>query len=117
MTDRNAIIAVLTVAIMGKTAPQAAAAVLDLLGPRELVWDVFEGGGGAKAKIFGHANYLITRWADGKFEVCESYPGYQGARIGDGFYPTIEAAQAAAQAHAYAAHWANTPMGDMIGGE
>ena len=89
----------------------AAAAVLELVGPRPLVWDVFECGRGAKATAWRKANYLITRWSDGRFELVESYPGYQGDNIAGAFMPTLEAAQAAAQAHADAAHWANTKIG------
>ena len=88
-----------------------AAAVLELVGPRPLVWDVFECGRGAKATAWRKANYLITRWSDGRFELVESYPGYQGDNIAGAFMPTLEAAQAAAQAHADAAHWANTKIG------
>ena len=90
---------------------QAAAAVLELIRPKPLVWDVFECGRGAKATAWRKANYLITRWSDGRFELVESYPGYQGDNIAGAFMPTLEAAQAAAQAHADAAHWANTKIG------
>lgn len=88
-----------------------AAAVLDLVGPKPLEWVIFEGRG-AKATAWNKANYLITRWSDGRFELVESYPGYQGDNLAGGFLPTLEAAQAVAQDHADAAHWANTPMGD-----
>ena len=92
-------------------ADEIAAAVLELVGPKPLVWDVFECGRGAKATAWRKANYLITRWSDGRFELVESYPGYQGDNIAGAFMPTLEAAQAAAQAHADAAHWANTKIG------
>lgn len=65
---------------------------------KPLVWDDFEGRG-AKAKAWGSANYLITMWSTGKFQLAESYPGHQGNIIGDYFYNTLEAAKAAAQAH------------------
>jgi len=94
-----------------KVAMSQAAAVLELVGPKPLVWDVFECGRGAKATAWRKANYLITRWSDGRFELVESYPGYQGDNIAGAFMPTLEAAQAAAQAHADAAHWANTKIG------
>ena len=94
---------------------EAAAAVLELVGPKPLVWDVFECGRGAKATAWRKANYLITRWSDGRFELVESYPGYQGDNIAGAFMPTIEAAKSAAQAHADAAHWANTPLGKLVG--
>jgi hypothetical protein len=65
---------------------------------KPLDWDDFEGLG-AKAKAWGKGNYLIQFWKSrGEFEVVESYPGYQGDSIGKGFYPTLKAAKAAAQA-------------------
>jgi hypothetical protein len=65
---------------------------------KQLAWDDFEGRG-AKAQAWKQANYLITWWKSrGQFEVVASYPGYQGEAIGAGFYPTLEAAKAAAQA-------------------
>ena len=100
--------------IDGGTLTTGAAAVLDLCGPEPLVWDVFEGGRGAKATAWRKANYLITHWSDGRFELVESYPGYQGDNIAGAFMPTLEAAQAAAQDHATAAHWANTPLGKLV---
>ena len=96
----------------GHTAMEAAAAILDLCGPKPLVWEIFEGGRGAKAKAWNKANYLIRRWSDGRFELVESYPGYQGDNLGGGFLPTLEAARAAAQAHYDAAHWAGTKLGE-----
>lgn len=116
MSDRNAILAALTEAMEeiwndDLSFEGQAAAVLELVGPRELDWDVFECGRGAKATAWRKANYLITRWSDGRFELVESYPGYQGDNIAGAFMPTLEAAQAAAQAHADAAHWANTKIG------
>jgi len=63
-----------------------------------LVWEDFEGRG-AKAKAWGKANYLITKWSDGRFELVESYPGYQGDNLAGGFCDTLEDAKAAAQAH------------------
>jgi hypothetical protein len=67
-------------------------------GVKPLVWDDFEGLG-AKAQAWKQANYLITWWKSrGQFEVVASYPGHQGEAIGAGFYPTLEAAKAAAQA-------------------
>lgn len=96
-------------------AKAATEAAMKACGPRELVWDVFEGGGGAKAKAWNKASYLIMRWSDERFELVESYPGYQGHNLSGGFLPTLEAAKAAAQAHADAAHWANTVIGAEVG--
>jgi hypothetical protein len=65
---------------------------------KPLVWEDFEGRG-AKAQGWRKGNYLIQYWKTrDAFEVVESYPGHQGDSIGDGFYPIIEAAKAAAQA-------------------
>jgi hypothetical protein len=65
---------------------------------KPLEWQVFEGRG-AKARAWKQANYLIAWWKSRQqFEVVASYPGYQGEAIGAGFYPTLEAAKAAAQA-------------------
>jgi hypothetical protein len=73
-------------------------AVQPVVTVKPLVWDDFEGRA-AKAQAWKRANYLITWWKSrGQFEVVASYPGYQGEAIGAGFYPTIEAAKAAAQA-------------------
>ena len=120
MTDRNTIIAALTGAIMGKTAPQAAAAVLALLGPRELVWASIP----ITKEHEGLAGLWLCSWGPlGQYQVhmFDTDPSHVMLNGPDivptGIHGTIEAAQAAAQAHAYAAHWANTPMGDMIGSE
>lgn len=120
MTDRNAILEALTAKMEeiwndDLSFEDQAAAVLELIRPKPLVWDVFECGRGAKATAWRKANYLITRWSDGRFELVESYPGYQGDNIAGAFMPTLEAAQAAAQAHADAAHWANCPLGKLAG--
>ena len=64
----------------------------------DIVWEDFDGRG-AKAKAWGKANYLITRWSDGRFELVESYPGYQGDNLAGGFCESLEAAKAAANAH------------------
>jgi len=83
-----------------------AAAVLELVGPRKLVW----------AKIhwenYTSRPYLINimHWPD----TPTDHKLYIEKDDGDNFlgnFPTIEAAQAAAQAHADAAHWANTKIG------
>ena len=65
---------------------------------KPLVWEDFEGRG-AKSPAFGMANYLIAKWDNRGFELCESYPGYGGPALGKRFYATIDAAKAAAQAH------------------
>ena len=129
MTDRNAILEALTDAIRDACngTPEAAteaevteaiaAAVLELCGPRPLVWlrqshdcyvahTVF---GDTAVQNESHA-LALDRW------------GWWIAGSGEdddpaGYAVTLEAAQSAAQAHADAAHWANTALGAMIGGE
>jgi len=82
-----------------------AAAVLDLCGPKPLVW-----------KKDGR-----NRWVSLRYIICDSrkselYRGFIWGEIARGWNtpePSFEAAQDAAQAHYAAAHWANTPMGDV----
>lgn len=65
---------------------------------KPLVWDDFDGGG-AKARGFYHASYIITYWRGRcEFEVSMSYPGYQTGYDGKRFHQTIEDAKAAAEA-------------------
>ena len=90
-----------TASITGDTEKAAIAAWntrADLLpAVKPLVWEDF-GDRGSKSYVFGRACYLIIKWSNGRFELCESYPGYQGERIGEGFFDTMKAAKAAAQA-------------------
>ena len=76
---------------------KAAAAVMELVGPKPLVW--MRNG---------------THWACGRgYVVRQQYSRYV-LTIRNQFdqtFDTLEAAQAAAQAHADAAHWANTQLG------
>ena len=83
-----------------------AAAVLELVGPRKLVW----------AKIhwenYTSRPYLINimHWPD----TPTDHKLYIEKDDGDNFlgnFPTIEAAKSAAQAHADAAHWNNARIG------
>ena len=83
-----------------------AAAVLELVGPRELVWHSPCAGlyradapCGLYEVIFAEETSMCFRIAGGAFHRLRV--------IGD----TIEATQAAAQAHADAAHWNNTKIG------
>ena len=65
---------------------------------KPLVWVDFHDRG-AKAHAWNEANYMIQKWSDGRWEISASYPGYSTSIYGtDRFYPTIEAAKAAAQA-------------------
>ena len=74
-----------------------AAAVLELVGPKPLVWmrngSHWAGGLGWVVRKMG-SQYVLTK-----------------ASRFDQNFDTLEAAQAAAQAHADAAHWANTNIG------
>lgn len=88
-------------------AKAAAAAVLDLCWPKPLVWEEYGGtwraewSGGHAAYTHDHDDVALAIWTMGK-----SLPEYNR-------HPNAEAAQAAAQAHADAAHWAGTKLGDM----
>ena len=126
MTDRNAILEALAKAMNGPHLPvhgdskhtlaelrnvkwqnigkgdrqnflNQAAAVLELVGPRPLKWmnngNHWAGGLGWVVRKMG-GQYVLTK-----------------ASRFDQYFPTLEAAQAAAQAHADAAHWANTQIG------
>ena len=65
---------------------------------KPLVWVDFHDRA-AKAQAWNEANYIIQKWSDGRWEISASYPGYSTFIYGmDRFYPTIEAAKAAAQA-------------------
>ena len=92
-----------------------AAAVLKLVGPKPLVWT----GGDVYAEADAvYGQYLIesgfrpdkTRWFAWIHRTHDdgSSPYFNGKDAADMF-----AAQAAAQAHADAAHWGNTPIGDL----
>ena len=97
-----------------------AAAVLELVGPRKLEWKTL---GDGKGRYRLDSSISVARHAYGLYFIslpCNSGSDYYWsgpAHSGGKYYPTLEAAQADAQAHADAAHWANTPLGDMIGGE
>lgn len=94
----------------GKTAKEAAAAVLDLCGPKKLVWLHPSSANFKKGECF-HARGVSDHHAVHKVRDGWWY------NVDSKTYPTLELAQSAAQAHADAAHWANTALGDMIGGE
>ena len=89
-----------------KVAMSQAAAVLELVGPRKLEWHSPCAGlyradapCGLYEVIFAEETSMCFRIAGGAFHRLRV--------IGD----TLEAAQAAAQAHADAAHWNNTKIG------
>ena len=131
MTDRNAILEALARAIhchdgrlptpwdadmiarwpddceyQRKVAMSQAAAVLELVGPKHLKWHSpcaglyrADAALGLYEVIFAEETSMCFRVAGGVFHRLRV--------MGD----TLEAAQAAAQAHADAAHWANTKIG------
>ena len=78
-----------------------AAAVLELVGPKPLVWSMPDKNGWRRAGEYhlGPCNTAERQW------------GYGLVLSKISWHPTLEAAQAAAQAHADAAHWANTQIG------
>ena len=109
--NREKMIEAITTAILGKTAPQAATAVLELCGPKRLVWNLSGG------HSLDHESHTVPT----SYTVRYAYQnGWKWACLGRGAYgweTSPEAAQAAAQAHADAAHWGNTALGDLIGGK
>ena len=85
---------------MDETPADIAAAVLDLCGPEPLVWQ-------------RNGNH----WAGGRgYVVRQQFPRYVLTIRNqfDQYFDALEAAQAAAQDHATAAHWANTPLGKLV---
>ena len=90
---------------------KSAAAVLDLCGPKPLVW------------LRGSAMGAIARYTVAQSDFDDGYGEIWYILIDNktagklGQFSTEESAQAAAQSHADAAHWANTGMGDLIGGK
>lgn len=81
---------------------EAARAVLDLVGPEQLVWTHFENLGEYVAASF-HGSYEVEV-SSTSFRLWG--PPEFGGDLGH--FPTLEAAQAAAQAHADEAWWAQT---------
>jgi hypothetical protein len=85
-------------------AESQAAAVLALVGPKPLVWSWREN---IKAWVTPlPSDFTIYEQGDA-FYLCPPSAKREP-------HPTIEAAQAAAQAHADAAHWSDTGLGDLI---
>ena len=92
----------------------AAAAVLELVGPRELVWASIP----ITKEHEGLAGLWLCSWGPlGQYQVhmFDTDPSHVMLNGPDivptGIHGTIEAAKSAAQAHADAAHWANTKIG------
>ena len=117
MTDRNAILEALTAKMEeiwndDLSFADQAAAVLALVGPKPLVWTK-------------HPNARIWRCVRDEYTYRVFGVGPKPTwdfdnPKGDYKASVVEDADegfAAAQAHAAAAHWANTALGDLIGGE
>ena len=85
-----------------EVAMSQAAAVLELVGPRKLEWTK-------------HPNARIWRCTTtNQYRIALDDIANEYSALIDGclnWHNTLEAAQAAAQAHADAAHWANTKIG------
>ena len=94
----------------GCTSTEAAAAVLDLCGPEKLVWHKIGG-----SHVMDRETHSIPT---GYIVVHTGKNRWKWTALGRGAYgcePSPEAAQAVAQSHATAAHWANTPLGKLVG--
>jgi len=104
--NREKMIEAITTAILGKTAPKAAAAVLDLCGPEKLKFNA-KGAARFQGCVYVVLESEFDDWAGEIWYVMLN--GKTLSALGD--YKTEAEAQAAAQAHAYAAHWANTVIG------
>ena len=86
-----------------------AAAVLELVGPRKLEW---------KPSTFSHMAWICQGTTTNQYRIALDDIANEYSALIDGclnWHPTLEAAQAAAQAHADAAHWANCPLGKLAG--
>jgi Tfp pilus assembly protein PilV len=86
-----------------------AAAVLDLCGPEPLVWHKSDMSGWNGDYHTSPTAYTVR---------CADENGWKWACLGRGAYGwehSPESAQAAAQSHATAAHWASTPLGKLVG--
>jgi len=85
-----------------RASDEIAKAVLDLCGPKPLVWEAEE-------------NHWYALCPTGSYHIYSAnglFHAHEGDRFSERLeFPTLEAAQSAAQSHADAAHWANTKMG------
>ena len=93
------------------TSNQIAAAVLELVTPKRLVW----GGDTAKYGPWYYTAY-DTYHGDDVLWIFgwSNYPSWEYSSDDGVYFDTEALAQAAAQAHADAAHWANTPLGKIL---
>jgi len=101
----------------GNTATEAAAAVMALVGPKPLVWEY-------PSDLNNYCTIARTPRGDYYVDICggrhqawmESLTKPYEVQIGEQV-ENVYSAKAAAQSHADAAHWANTPLADMIEGK
>lgn len=95
----------ISAAILGKTATRggrdAAAAVMDLCGPEPLVWRDSYG-------------VLRAETPFGDYMVTGGIARRAGSLLHEITLPDTQPPQAAAQSHATAAHWSQTPLGKIL---
>ena len=96
--NREKMIEAITTAILGKTAPKAAADVLDLCWPEKLVWQR-----NGQHWACGRDGLVIRMQSANRFVLTRR-------NAFDQIFDTLEAAQAAAQSLADATHWGNTAI-------
>ena len=94
----------------GNTATEAAAALMALVGPKPLVWpEAPHPTGIYKTRVFRGVYYCMKIHAPDRVSWRTNVVyGWSDAN-------SEQAAKAAAQSHADAAHWANTALANMIG--
>jgi hypothetical protein len=92
----------------GRSLDETTDAVLALVGPRELKW----------SECWTHYGRVFDAIGPGTvYRIIPSdVKGFWLTETDESF-DQLGAAQSAAQAHADAAHWSNTALGYMIGGE
>ena len=96
-------------AFLRKEYEKSAAAVLDLCGPEPLVW-ASSGG-----HPLDHESHTVPTAYNVRYAYEKGWKWTRLYRDSYGWECNPTAAQAAAQAHATAAHWASTPLGKMVG--
>jgi hypothetical protein len=90
-----------------------AAAVLDLCGPEPLVWSGNEDDCYMQVTTLSGV-YCVGVVNDGWYAEFEAHTAPKPHSLG-WYYDSATSAKAAAQSHADAAHWANTPLGKLVG--
>jgi hypothetical protein len=97
----------------------AAAAVMALVGPKKLVWvaDPRQDYKRLIASAHGFTYHVDTSYSGPEAWLWIYENGNSVTKRTEKPQPNEAAAQAAAQAHADAAHWSGTGLGDLIGGD